>query len=326
MRLHVMNIMKREETGHQKKQDVPSFSSEEKETEQKVRFLWEECQPVPIDTSRIWSKTVEKIRKSEAMQTDRLCTHRRHRRLWQVFGSAAAMLALLLGGFLWWQWQYGFTLFPEEQKETVEKICLNNEDGVRLVILSDSSRMWVNVGSKVVYPRMFTGERREIFVEGEVYLEVTHNAGSPFVVHTSGFEVEVLGTSFDVSAYHGRPSAVTLLEGSVRVEDERQAVVLRPDERWEVNGAGLGKKEKVDVQSYIRWVRKVWTLDGEPLRKVLHELSAYYNVRIECDSVVADEPCYGKLYVGGDVHQVLEAIRQTFSEDVCADKEMIYLR
>lgn len=320
-----MNIMKKEETIHRKKQYGPSFSSDVNETEQKMRLLWEECQPAPMDASRIWTKTAEKIRKAE-VQADRPGVRRQRRRLWQYLGGAVAMLALLLGGLAWWQ--HGSPLSFEKQKSMVETICLNNADGVRLVILPDSSRMWVNVGSKVSYPSAFTGDRREISVEGEVYLEVTRKANFPFVVHAPGFEVEVLGTSFDVSAYRGVQHAVTLLEGSVRVEDEYQkSVFLQPDERLEVSEAGLGKKETVDARSYTRWVRKIWLLEGKPLHEVLDELGVYYNVTIGCDSAVADEPFYGKLYVGGDVHQALEAIRQTLpDEGVRAGKEMIYIR
>ena len=206
-------------------------------------------------------------------------------------------------------------------------VCLEGVGGVRLVMLADSSRMWVNEGSRVVYPRVFAQERREIFVEGEVYLEVTRDEARPFVVHTDAFAVEVLGTSFDVKAYEDAPGAVVLVEGSVRVEDaQRQSVIMQPDECLEVDEAGIGTKEKVDAQAYIRWVHKVWVLEGKPLREVLQDLGAYYGVEIGCDAAVAGEPFYGKLYLDGDVRQVLEAIRLTLPGEVGKDDGAIYIK
>lgn len=72
------------------------------------------------------------------------------------------------------------------------------------IVLADNSKIWINSGSKVIYPRAFEGKYREIYVEGEVYLNVTHDTSKPFIVNTSGFEVRVLGTSFNISAYKNR--------------------------------------------------------------------------------------------------------------------------
>ena len=62
------------------------------------------------------------------------------------------------------------------------------------IVLADNSKIWINSGSKVIYPRTFEGKYREIYVEGEVYLKVAHDTSKPFIVNTSGFEVSVLGT------------------------------------------------------------------------------------------------------------------------------------
>ena len=69
--------------------------------------------------------------------------------------------------------------------------------------------------------------RREIYVEGEIYLDVTPDKSRPFVVKTHQFNVEVLGTSFTVNAYKGKKqSEVVLVEGSVRLSDKYQKEVL----------------------------------------------------------------------------------------------------
>ena len=317
--------MEKEKTVNQRKTKPSSFPSDTDGMERKLRFVWDECQPPKMDAEQVWARTAEKILRHEEQEAARLARKRRRLFLHGAWG-AAAMVALLLGSYMFRYWQQENPSLLEAPFWTENSVCLENVDNVRLVILADSSRMWVNEGSRVTYPRVFAQERREIFVEGEVYLEVTPDADRPFVVHTDDFDVEVLGTSFDVKAYKDVPNSVVLLEGSVRVEDtKRQAVVMRPDERLEVNEAGLGPMEKVDAQEYVRWVHKVWTLEGETLHNVLSDLSAYYGVEIVCDPTVANEPFYGKLYLEDDVRQMLEVIRQTLP-GADTDKKLIYVK
>lgn len=74
------------------------------------------------------------------------------------------------------------------------------------LILADSSRLWINAGTKVIYPEKFAGDRREIYVDGEVYGEIAHNLAWPFVIKTKRAGIEVLGTTLNVNAYERRRS------------------------------------------------------------------------------------------------------------------------
>lgn len=69
------------------------------------------------------------------------------------------------------------------------------------LILSDGTRIWMNAESLLRYPTSFIGEKREVFLEGEAFFEVAKDAKHPFIVHTNRHSVEVLGTSFNISAY-----------------------------------------------------------------------------------------------------------------------------
>ena len=69
------------------------------------------------------------------------------------------------------------------------------------ITFADGTRLWVNSGSKVVYPVKFAKEKREIFVEGEIYLHVSRDEQKPFIVKTHQMDIKVLGTQFNVTAY-----------------------------------------------------------------------------------------------------------------------------
>lgn len=69
------------------------------------------------------------------------------------------------------------------------------------LILPDGTKVWVNSGTVLQFPEIFEKEKRMIYVEGEVYLEVTKDASCPFYVKTNQMEIRVLGTSFGIVAY-----------------------------------------------------------------------------------------------------------------------------
>ena len=84
--------------------------------------------------------------------------------------------------------------------------------------LADGSKVWLNSGSKLVYPVTFEGKRREVYIEGEAIFDVAHNAKQPFIVLSKDHEIEVLGTLFNVSNYLDDESiSTTLKNGSVQI-------------------------------------------------------------------------------------------------------------
>src|SRR3546814_509770 len=85
--------------------------------------------------------------------------------------------------------------------------------------LSDGSTVWLNSGSKLAYPASFNEDKRKVYLEGEAIFEVTHDKSHPFMVIAKDFEIEVLGTVFNVSNYSDDPSINTVLKnGSVKIQ------------------------------------------------------------------------------------------------------------
>lgn len=216
----------------------------------------------------------------------------------------------------------------EEQAEEVEEYnqIIVPKGRRSIIVLADNSKIWVNSGSKVIYPRAFKKEKRQIYVEGEVYLKVAHNEAKPFIVSTSTFQVEVLGTSFNVSAPKGssKPSVV-LVEGAVDVKDRLERhIKMQPNERVELNEAGISKKEKVNALDYIHWVDGVWVLNGKPLKEVLKYIADYYGQTVQCDPSIENEPLYGKLFLNEDLNKVIESIRQSLPEPLAMQRNIIF--
>ena len=114
------------------------------------------------------------------------------------------------------------------------------------VELADGSKLWLNSGSRAIYPVVFSKKNREIFIEGEGYLEVSHDASRPFYVVTDAVKVKVLGTKFNISAYkEDNQVSVVLVEGSVEASVGLQKVVMKPDQimNYAINTEKLSVEE-----------------------------------------------------------------------------------
>jgi hypothetical protein len=175
--------------------------------------------------------------------------------------------------------------------------------------LADGSKIWINSGTVLEFPSVFEEQQREIRVDGEIYIEVVRNEKSPFVVSTSGFSVNVLGTKFNVSAYHSDPvQRVVLVQGSVEVKMQTgKQLKLSPDEMFSLSGKDF-HSEKVDVYDHISWKDGIFRFTREPLENILIRLSRHYDVPIACSNEVKKIHVTGKLALFDDLSTVLDNI------------------
>ncbi|GHT12188.1 anti-sigma factor [Bacteroidia bacterium] len=152
------------------------------------------------------------------------------------------------------------------------------------VMLSDGSKIWVNSGSRLIYPSVFKPNKREIFVEGEIYIEVAKNERQPFVVKTDLMNVKVTGTSFNVQAYKDEPAQnIVLVSGAVTVANaaQKESVRLLPNQLYSYNvSTSISQVDTVDIYDYICWKYGFLHFSKEELTTVLDRLQKYYNVEI----------------------------------------------
>ena len=180
--------------------------------------------------------------------------------------------------------------------------------------LSDGSVLDVNSGSEVVYPTVFSEDKREIFVNGEIFIDVKKtDKGTPFVVRTSRCDVRVLGTAFNVRAYDSDVrTEVVLQRGVVEVEDQHKQVVrMKPDERTILVQGQYKMKDVVDVDRYILWREGMLVFDGETVDQAVRKLNRFYGIPFSCDSRVRGIRLYGKLDINEPIENVLSAICST---------------
>ena len=141
----------------------------------------------------------------------------------------------------------------------------------------------------------------------------------PFIVKTleKDFEIEVVGTKFNVSSYPSDDAILTVLtEGEVHIKREMnlfqsKRTKLRPGElaHWKKSDKSVGVR-KVDTDDYILWVAGILQFKSLSVREVAKKIERYYNVDILIDQAkVNGVRISGKL----DLHDDIEKTMETFA-------------
>lgn len=187
------------------------------------------------------------------------------------------------------------------------------------ITLSDNSQVWLNSGSKLIYPARFASDKREVYLEGEAIFEVSHNKEYPFHVLTHDVEVKVLGTVFDLSAYPDEKITRTVLEqGSVEMRSNNSSLLgsskatLVPGTMGTyINGSDGVAQTKVDTKLYTSWREGYISCEKQSLGDILKKISRYYNVTITLnDQSLANETFTGNLDLRNSAMQVLSFIAE----------------
>lgn len=205
---------------------------------------------------------------------------------------------------------------------------VNNDNYNQLIVppgkyaslqLSDGTRVWVNANSRLIYPPVFRGETREVYLEGEAYFEVKENQAIPFNVRTDNFRVRVTGTRFNVQAYDKDALYTTLLlEGKVSMsmsggrnnrnkvsetdlqpgyiatlEDGRKSITLEPVK---------------NPDDYISWKEGYLTFNDKDMAELLERISRYYDIEIELRDMQQPTMISGKLDLKDDPERLLRGL------------------
>lgn len=153
----------------------------------------------------------------------------------------------------------------------------------------------LNAGSRLTYPKEFSGEKREVQLSGQAFFEVTPDKTHPFVVKTQKMDVTVLGTSFEVFSYDGDEEGETvLLTGKVKVEvlesnqQKGGSYVLKPNEKLTYSKTDGISLTTIDADAYSSWRQgKRMSFKNETLEMILERLEKWYGQKIECAPHIA---------------------------------------
>lgn len=191
------------------------------------------------------------------------------------------------------------------------------------ILLADGSVVHINAGSRFVFPKKFDGKQRKVFLDGEAFFEVASNKNQPFIVKTleKDFEIEVVGTKFNVSSYASDHDILTVLtEGEVHINKVvnsfyNKKTKLKPGElaTWNKYNKGVAVKS-VNTDNYTLWTQGILQFESLSTNDVAKKIERFYNIQINIEETSTDEIYIsGKLDLNDNVEKTLANFALTAS-------------
>lgn len=197
--------------------------------------------------------------------------------------------------------------------ENSQLVLKQNTKGIKTTImLPDGTKVNLNSGSSILYPKIFGPDERRVFLEGEAFFDVAKNPAKPFKVEAGKLEIVALGTSFNINAFKEHNDIkVSLVSGSVSVTNRSHQdtfVTLLPGEQalWSE------QDEKIRVQPFNLLAATGWKdgwiiFENNSLDEIVDILETWYGVDIKLEIV---KPSFNKdwKYSGKYHNQSLENV------------------
>lgn len=222
--------------------------------------------------------------------------------------AAAAVLAGLLAAG-WW-------MSRKTVPQAVAAITVTAASGeIRELRLPDSSVIWLKSGTSIRYAADFGRDNREIaLLEGEAFFDVRQQANHPFVVKNGALEVKVLGTSFNVQAYTGRPDINVWVEhGRVQVSGgEKILQVLTANKRltWE-RASQTWQCDSLRWEEALQWQQGILLLHEASFSELARQLHEIYDLRLITDNAAIRRLRYdAKFFIKTPVNDILQTLTQ----------------
>ena len=189
--------------------------------------------------------------------------------------------------------------------------------GEYFLILSDSTKVWLNSETTLRFPVQFAADDRNVELTGEAYFEVSKNEKKPFVVSSGNHLVKVLGTQFNISSYADNPNIyTTLAEGKVEVSsisNPEVTLMLRPSEQSILNSNNNQiQKRTIDVNQYVAWKDGRFVFRDQTLEEIMRTLSKWYDVQVVFSNEADKQLMFtGNLERYADFGDILAKIEKT---------------
>jgi len=215
-----------------------------------------------------------------------------------------------------------------------------------MLLLADGTKVWLNAGSRLVYPKLFSGKTREVQLEGEAFFDVADRAHQPFFVHTGKITVRVLGTRFDVKAYReDEKVSATLISGKIQVimnDDPEKKILLSPHEKLTVvNGGAKGgtivenelryqvqllpQADRTEAVAETAWMDNKMVFNNETFEDVALQLERRYAVHVEFGDEELKHEHVSGVFEKETLQQALDILKMTTKFNYQIDSNRVRL-
>jgi len=241
------------------------------------------------------------------------------RKIWQY--AAAASFLLLFASAI-----YYYSSAPRNTEIVNYKEVIVPKGEIKKILLPDGTTIAINSDSKLKYDQNFSGEYREVFLQGEAWFDVKHNSKKPFVVHTHENDITVLGTAFNICAYPDENIFKTTLErGKITVSHNNEKAVELGVNQTYIFIKDINKQEIVEtnnIETYSAWKDGVLVFQNQKFDCILRKLERSHNVIFNIKNTEVENCKYtGTFSAKADIVSILDIMKLPthFKYEILAD-------
>lgn len=227
-----------------------------------------------------------------------------------VASIAAALVVALFLGFL--------VVKPTNSTVTVAS---NEQNIATPFLLPDGTSVTFNGDGEITYPKHFIKSTRSVDFEGVATFDVVADESKPFIIHCGNMDVEVLGTSFLLSADATSDRYfVDLYSGKVKMTaydakgNEKAQVEVLPGERGvlDLTNGDLKAMTYPEVKAEELLTERVLDFNNVVLSTIVETLEYVYEVDIDLNEAYASKKLTVRFSDQETIDEVLETIATVF--------------
>ena len=265
----------------------------------KKHYLPQQHQHLDIDVDREWQHFASRLEQTQGAGKTVMFDISN-----QWLRVAAAVVLVVVSGFV-------INYLLTRPADTIYQTAENAME----FSLPDGSVVTLNRNTKLTYGPQYGATTREVILQGEAFFDVVADGKIPFVVKVEETLVRVVGTSFGVQGYAGRPALeVTVVTGKVNVATKGidQPLQLEAGEKaiYSRNSRELKKHVNKDP-NFLSWKTKELIFNAAPLQEVLTAVGFTYGVEITVSTPLADSCRVTVSFSNQSLEAVLKVLQST---------------
>lgn len=306
------NILKNFLTGQSSEEELVQINAWIKASDEnaKTLFRMEELYHLGQLNENLQAEQIDQAERRlfKAIDLEKSKSQKRlYMRRWMQYAAIITLVVLTASGIY----------FLKSSNSGSEMLLAAATEGIiKEVTLPDGSKVWLNNGSTLKYPKDFSETERKVYLDGEAYFEVSKNREKPFIAESDAMRIRVLGTHFNLKTSKRLQTAeATLIEGEIEVRGNNNEgmIILNPGQRAEINKSTRRMIVKqVDAKFDAVWHDNLIPFEKADIFTITKALERFYGVKIILSPDIRSDKTYsGVLKRKETIDSVLHSLQNS---------------